>query len=115
VNPSLDMNNRSVIANILVESKDNWPLPGENVRLEIESSSPVDVITVPMDAITYDNNDAVVFVKLSEDKYEKRILEVTNGQGDYAIVRSGLKESEEVAISQVFSLKALARYEQFAD
>lgn len=115
VNPSLDVNNRSVIANILVNTRDNWPLPGENVRLEIESSSPLDVITVPMDAITYDDNDAVVFVKHSNDKYEKRILDVTNGQGDYAIVLSGLKENEEVAISQVFSLKALARYEQFAD
>lgn len=115
VNPGLDIDNRSVVANIMVKPVENWPVSGENVRLEITTASPVEVIAIPMDAITYDDDEPVAFVKLADNKFEKRILQVNDNQGDFAIVQSGVKENEEVAVSQVFSLKALARYEQFAD
>ena len=35
--------------------------------------------------------------------------------GENVIVASGLQPGETVAISQVFSLKALAKYEEFAE
>ena len=115
VNPTLDMNNRSVVANIPLKPQNNWPMPGENVRIEITTDLPEEVIAIPMEAVTYDDDKAVVFVRLEDNKYEKRFIEINESRGNYAIVRSGLKENEEIAISQVFSLKALARYEQFAE
>jgi cobalt-zinc-cadmium efflux system membrane fusion protein len=115
MNPSLDANNRSLIANIFVNPQDNWPMPGENVRLEIQTSSPVEVIAIPMEAITWDDDRPVAFVKVDDRKYEKRYLELNSTKGDYAVIQSGIKENEEVAVTQVFSLKALARYEKFAE
>ncbi|MGM0613699.1 MAG: efflux RND transporter periplasmic adaptor subunit, partial [Bacteroidota bacterium] len=115
VNPTLDMNNRSVVANIPLKPQNNWPMPGENVRIEITTDLPDEVIAIPMEAVTYDDDKAVVFVRIDDNKFEKRFIEINEARGDYAIVRSGLKENEYIAISQVFSLKALARYEQFAD
>lgn len=115
INPSLDPNNRSLIANIFVKPKNNWPMPGENVRLKIHTSSPVEVIAIPMDAITYDDDTPIAFVKAGDRKYEKRYLEINSTKGDYAVIQSGIKVNEEVAVSQVFSLKALARYEKFAE
>lgn len=115
VNPSLDMNNRSVVANIPLEPEKNWPMPGENVRIEITTNLPEEVIAIPMKAVTYDDDKAVVFVRKADNKFEKRYIKINESRGEYAIVRSGLKENEEIATSQVFSLKALARYEQFAE
>jgi len=110
INPGLDETNRSIVVNILVSQKDHLLKPGDNVRTEITTTSPVEVITVPMDAVTYDNNDPVVFVWVADNTYELRkigIKEIVNG---FAVVTSGLKAGEKVATGQVFSLKALSRF-----
>ena len=39
VNPGLDETNRSVVVNIVVNTKNGWPKPGENVRLLITTSA----------------------------------------------------------------------------
>lgn len=115
VNPGLDETNRSVVVNVEVEAKNAWPKPGENVRLEIFISSPGKVFSVPLKALTYDGNDAVVFVKKDGNIYEKRLINVSEIRGQNAIIRDGITENEELAVSQVFSLKALSRYEQIAE
>lgn len=115
VNPGLDEDNRSVVVNVEVEAKNSWPKPGENVRLEIFTSSPDKVFSVPLKALTYDGNDAVVFVKKDGNIYEKRLIDVSDIRGQTAVVRDGIHENEELAVSQVFSLKALSRYEQIAE
>lgn len=115
INPGLDETNRSVVVNVIVATDDGWPKPGENLRLEIEASSPAEVIAVPVDALTYDGNTPIVFVKQNESTYEKRPLSVSEIRDKYAIVESGLSKNEAIAITQVFSLKALSRYEKFAE
>ncbi|WP_372774460.1 efflux RND transporter periplasmic adaptor subunit [Mangrovibacterium sp.] len=115
INPGLDEQNRSVVVNIEVAPKNNWPKPGENVRIEISTSSAVEVFAIPLKAITYDGNEAVVFVKNDDAVYEKRFIEIAEIHDQYAIVRNGMNEKEEVAISQVFSLKALSRYELISE
>lgn len=115
LNPSLDEGNRSLVANILVKPINNWPMPGENLRATIFSSSNLEVIAIPLKAITYEEDKAVVFVKKPGHVYEKRFIRLLDTQENLRVVTAGLKEGEEIAISQVFSLKALARYERFAD
>lgn len=115
INPGLDKENRSVVVNIIVPTKNEWPKSGENVRLQIFTNSLEEVVAIPIEAITYDGKTPIVFVKLSEGEYEKRPLEVSDIRDKYAFVSSGLKKNEQIAISQVFSLKALARYEQFSE
>lgn len=115
INPGLDETNRSVVVNIVIQTQKGWPKPGENIRLEIKTSSKAEVIAIPVDALTYDGNDPVIFVKINPSTYEKRMITIRTIQDNYAIVDSGLEQSEEIAISQVFSLKALSRFEQIAE
>ena len=115
VNPGLDEDNRSVVANIEVVPHNGWPKPGENVRLEISTNSLGEVFAVPLKAVTYDGNKAVVFVKKDDSTYEKRYIEVAEIRDQFAIASKGIHTDEELAVSQVFSLKALSRYELIAE
>ncbi len=115
INPGLDENNRSVIVNVLLPTSNNWPKPGENLHLAIQTSSRTEVITVPMDALTYEGNDPVVFVQKSDLIFEKRKVEVPEFRGKYAVVRKGLDKNERIAVSQIFSLKALSRFDKISE
>lgn len=115
VNPGLDESNRSVIVNIVLNTKNNWPKPGENLNLSILTSSQKEVLTVPMDALTYEGNDPIVFVQKSESVFEKRKLDVQEFRDKYAVVRSGLDKNERIAVNQIFSLKALSRFDKIAE
>lgn len=111
VNPGLDENSRSVIANIVVPTSDGWPKPGENVRLSIVTSSQKEIIAIPVEALTYDGNQAIVFVNKRNGIFEKRPIEVSEIRDQYIFVSNGLVNAEEVAVSNVFSLKALLRFD----
>jgi cobalt-zinc-cadmium efflux system membrane fusion protein len=115
VNPGLDESNRSVIVNIVLNTKNNWPKPGENLNLSILTSSQKEVLTVPMEALTYEGNDPIVFVQKSKSVFEKRKLDVQEFRDKYAVVRSGLDKNERIAINQIFSLKALSRFDKIAE
>ncbi|MCK3683785.1 efflux RND transporter periplasmic adaptor subunit [Maribellus sp. YY47] len=115
VNPGLDEDTRSVIANILVPARDGWPKPGENVRLSIATSTKKEIIALPVQALTYDGNNPVVFVKKGNGIYEKRFIGVSEIRDQYVFVDNGLSNGEEVAVSNVFSLKALSRFDIIAE
>jgi len=115
INPGLDETNRSVVVNVLLASIDNWPKPGENLRLSISTSSQTEVITIPIEALTYEGNDPIVFVKISESTFEKRKVVVPEFRDKYAVVQKGLEKNEKLAVTQIFSLKALSRFDKIAE
>jgi len=111
VNPGLDESSMSVVVNVYAQTKDGWPKPGENVRLTILTSAQREIILIPYEALSYDGNDAVVFIKRGDGIFEKRIISVADiGEGS-VFVSEGLLPGEEVAVSQVFSLKAISRFD----
>ncbi len=111
INPGLDENSRSVVVNVLADASKGWPRPGENVRLEIKASSQRERIAVPVESLTYDGNQAVVFVHKGEGIYECTPIKITEIGGKQIFVETGLKIDDEIAASNVFSLKALMRYD----
>ncbi len=115
INPGLDENSRSVIANIIISTRDGWPKPGENLRLAISTSSQQEIIAIPVTTLTYDGNDPVVFVKKGNGIFEKRFIQVSEIRDQYVFVTGGLNKDEEVATSNVFSLKALSRFDIIAE
>lgn len=115
VNPGLDENNRSVVINILLQTKDSWPKPGENLHLSIVSSSEIDVLSIPVEALTYEGNDPIVFVQINKSTYEKRKVDVLEFRDKFAVIRNGLHKNERLASSQIFSLKALSRFDKIAE
>lgn len=111
INPGLDENSRSVVVNIIIPSVKNWPKPGENLRLAITSESQKETLAIPLQALTYDGDQAIVFVKQDQNTFELRPIEVDQIIGESVFVASGLNTGEEVAITKVFSLKALSRFD----
>lgn len=63
INPALDETNRSMVANIFINTKNNWPQPGETVRLKIHTGERENLLSIPVAALTYDGNQPVVFLK----------------------------------------------------
>jgi len=115
VNPALDEANKSIVLNSIVPTKENWPIVGQSVRMKYSAQPSDSSFTIPLSAIQFEEQDAAVFVQRSPREYEKRIVEVERMTDDRAVIGSGLKPGEKIAVSQVFSLKALERFEQFAD
>ncbi len=115
VNPGLDENSRSVVVNTVVPAIDNWPRPGENVRLEIISSSLKEIIAIPVESLSYDGNMPVVFVQIEAGVFEKRFISISEIGARHVLVESGLKDGESVASSKIFNLKALSRYDIIAE
>lgn len=115
INPTLDERNRSITIYILTQTRDRWPKPGDNVRLAIHVRTAEPVITIPPSSVVYEGTAAVVFVRTGENSFEKRSVNIARRTAEGMIVSGGITAGEEVAVSQVFSLKALSRIEQFAD
>ncbi len=115
MNPGLDESSRSVITNIILPTTGGWPKPGENVRLEIETTSENEIIAIPVEALTYDGNQAVVFVHKGEGTFEKRPIEVSEIRDKIVFVNSGILSDEAIAVTKIFSLKALSRFDKIAE
>jgi cobalt-zinc-cadmium efflux system membrane fusion protein len=115
INPGLDENSRSVITNILLKTEDGWPKPGENVRLNIVTSSKKEIIVIPVEAITYDGNQAIVFVQKEKGLFEKRNIEVNEMRENMVFVANGLQSGEQLVKTKVFTLKALSRFDKIAE
>jgi cobalt-zinc-cadmium efflux system membrane fusion protein len=115
LNPALDAQNRSITLNSFVKTVNGWPYVGQQVRVmcEVQSRSPV--IGIPLSAVQYEGEKATVFVRREPTVWEKRFIEIERITPNSAIVSSGLADGDDVATSQVFSLKALGKYEEFAD
>jgi len=115
INPALDEENKSIMVNSIINTENGWPVIGQNVRSEYNARTQDPVISVPLSAVQYEGDKATVFVKQSPTDYEKRFIDINRITPNAVIVNSGLNVGEEVAVSQVFSLKALGKYEEFAD
>jgi cobalt-zinc-cadmium efflux system membrane fusion protein len=115
INPALDERNRSITVYVIAPTQKGWPKPGENVRLKVFVTTPVPVVAVPSSAIVYEENIPVVFVRKGALLFEKRPVSIARDVEGMTVLRSGIQEGEEVAISQLFTLKALSRFEQFAE
>ena len=115
INPALDETNKSLVINAVLNTKDNWPKPGENLKVVITIISPEPVISIPLSAIAYDGDNSVVFVKATENKFEQRPVIIKKIYEQSAIISAGLYEEEDIAVNQIFSLKALLRFEDYSE
>ncbi len=115
VNPVVDDNSKSLVLNIQVDLDGRWPLPGQTVRVLVRAKSNVPVIAIPTSAVVYNGADAIVYVRVDDLTWERRPIEVERTGQAEVIVASGLAAGDIIATSQVFSLKALDRYTEYAE
>jgi cobalt-zinc-cadmium efflux system membrane fusion protein len=115
INPELDEVSKSVTVNILVSTRNGWPLPGQNVQLDVLVKPREPVLTIPLLAIQYEDDQAMVYVRTSPRTFEKRPISIARINNSNVMVNSGIALGEDIAVTQVFSLKALGRYSQYAE
>lgn len=115
INPGLDRENRSIIVNSIINTRNQWPVIGQSIRLEYEATTPDALIEIPLSAVQFEGREATVFVKKDERTFEKRAVILQRMLQESVIIESGLTPGEEVAVSQVFSLKALGKFEEFGE
>ncbi len=115
VNPALDDINRAIPVNIIAKTVNQWPIIGQNVRTVFSIVSDDIGIIIPLSAVQFEQDGATVFVQLAPETYEKRAVVTGRMSEDEVIIISGLSEGESIATSQIFNLKALAKFEEFAE
>ena len=115
VGPALDEATRSVPINVLVSVPDGAMRPGQRVRMEIETTKLRRAIYAPLSSITFEGDQAIVFVLVDENVFEARAVELSDPSHDMVVVDGGLEAGEVIATTQVFSLKALTRFEQYGE
>lgn len=115
INPSLDAMNRAIPVNSIIYTQNGWPIIGQNIRNEYRITLPEPGISIPLSAVQFEQNGATVFIQLDEFRYRKQSVSLARITSDMVVVSEGLQDGDRVAINQVFSLKALAKFEEFAD
>ena len=115
INPALNEANKAIVVNVQAAPVARWPRPGELVTLTIQSSTELEQLLMPMAALQYEGNRAAVFVRISDTEFEKRYVELGSIEGDEVEILGGVVSGEEVAITQVFNLKAISRFEQYGE
>lgn len=107
INEVVNEDSRSVEVFVEVDNKNrNWK-PGMFTNIRFIDKK-VEVITVPEKAVLQSEESEFVFVKVGEDRYQKRNIKRSGGEKGKALVMEGLKVSEEVVSEGgVYLLKAL--------
>ncbi|HRK73164.1 MAG TPA: HlyD family efflux transporter periplasmic adaptor subunit, partial [Rhodothermales bacterium] len=102
---------------VLLESQtlNGFPKPGQLVQVSFVGLNNGFATQVPLSAIEYEGDDAYVFVWKSSKQYERRAVKIIRLLEDMALISEGLNSGESVAVSEVFSLKALSRMAEFSE
>lgn len=74
-------------------------------RARILTNDPEQAVVIPRSALQHLGGKPLVFVKLADDLYDARLVELGSKQDGHVAVRSGLLASDEVVINSGFTMK----------
>jgi len=92
---------------IAVANKADLLHPGQFAEAEIITGRGSLKLAIPSDAITLIKGEPAVFKLEGGNEFHAVIVETAKTIGDWTIIRSGLKEGDEIAVEGVFHLKSL--------
>ncbi|MEP0548888.1 MAG: efflux RND transporter periplasmic adaptor subunit [Rhodothermales bacterium] len=115
VQPATDAERRAVAVNVRVATPARELVPGQSVELDIATAATASAVLVPMAAVVYEGDAATVFVRRDDRTFERRAFTLGRVGESFVVATGGIEAGEEVAVSQVFSLKALGRYAQYGE
>jgi hypothetical protein len=90
---------------IKIEGKPENLMPGLTVSCKIIISEIHDTLFIPLEALFKDVTDDYVYVK-SSSGFKRRNVKIGDTNTDFAIVKEGLQENDELALSDPFLNKA---------
>ena len=114
INSKVDSASRNVQVRASFANADRRLLPGMYATVEIDSGAPVEQITLPQTAITYNpyGNTVYVVEKSGTDEHGKerlavkqRFVQLGDRRGDQVAVTSGVKEGEVVVTAGQMKLR----------
>lgn len=74
-----------------------------------------ETLMIPVTAVQEVDKESVVFVKVDENKFEKRQVELGAQSDGWVEVREGVKEGEKVVTAGAFMLKSYLKKEEFGE
>ena len=57
INPTLDDLNRAATVNAVLATVDGWPVPGQNLRAQVDAATPGPVLSVPLSALVFEGGE----------------------------------------------------------
>lgn len=103
---SLNPNTKTVAAYFEVPNPDNKLIDGLVVELALNSSNTEERLTIPIQAITEENSQKIVYVYKGGEQFEKRVVTLGVQNKMDVEVLSGLSLGERVVIEGLYQLKA---------
>lgn len=95
INELVDEESRSVEVFVEIDNRNRYWKPGMFTTIRF-IDKPVEVVTIPTKAVMQAEESEFVFVKVGEDRYQKREVKTAGTIHDKLLVVSGLQSSEEV-------------------
>lgn len=115
LSPLVGKGSRSVVA-IIPLVVNGGLIPGQSVRVTVTARPAEPVITVPLSAIEWEGETAVVFVRGGDAlSWIPTPVEIARLGDEEAIIESGVDAGDVLAVTQVFTLKALARFAEYGE
>lgn len=117
IRANVDPETRTARGRITVENPDGLLKPGMFASVTVTDphgtagTPPADAVVVPAMAVQRDGADSVAFVRLAENRYERRVLAVGRRTEMFVEVLRGVAPGEEVVVEGTFLLKSEAAKE----
>ncbi|WP_372366906.1 efflux RND transporter periplasmic adaptor subunit [Candidatus Uabimicrobium sp. HlEnr_7] len=99
ISPVVNNQTGTVAVKVLIKGENSILRPGIFVQASIILEQKDSVVVIPRAPILYDNNRPYVYVVNSENKAQKKFVELGIREGDQVEIVSGLEISEKIVIS----------------
>ena len=114
ISSTVDKESRAVQARVEVPNPDGRLKPEMFATASIDTASTSKALTLPQEAVLLINGQAVAFVQ-EAGGFEPRAVELGEKVGGRVVVRSGVKEGEQIVGAGAYALKARMLKSQIGD
>lgn len=109
----LDPATRTMLVRVEVSNSDGRLKPEMFATVRFFSKPEPDAITIPKAAVQQDRGESVVFVRVNEQEFGRRVVHIAEQNDKDVHVLDGLTEGEDVVVAGAFVLKSeLARQQE---
>jgi cobalt-zinc-cadmium efflux system membrane fusion protein len=115
VSDIIDPATRAAKVRCVVDNRDGALKLDMFAKVTLGTAEDRNAVTVPVDAIQQVDNQAVVFVRQSETRFERRDVQVGRRSGDRVEILAGLNDGDNVVGKGSFYLKTALLRERIGD
>ena len=114
ISSTVDKESRAVPARVEVPNADGRLKPEMFATASIDTAATTKALTLPQEAVLLINGQPMAFVQ-EAGEFEPRPVEIGEKVGSRVVVKSGVKEGEQVVVAGAYALKARMLKSQIGD